>query len=117
MNIKDPISYPPAYGLHGMDSDNVEAALKRLNIDPDNCTVAEAVLALTSLQAFPPAPKKRRGAPVGNRNGAVGEPRRNPITIRLTDAEYQQVLAAAEAARLSVRDWVRKATISGVGKS
>lgn len=42
MNIRDLISHPYAYGID-LDSDEVETKLAALNIDPDNCTVADAI--------------------------------------------------------------------------
>ena len=105
MNIHDLISYPFAYGID-LDSDEVEAKLAALNIDLNNCTVAEA---LTALREMPPAPPRRAGAPHGNQNNKRAATRENVLLIRLTDAE-QKIIAAA-AGSVPVRRWVREAAL------
>lgn len=109
MNISDLISYPPAYGLHGMDSDDVEAALKRLNINPDNCTVEDAVLALTTLSAPFAPPPRRAGAPRGNKNNKRTTVRENKLLIHLTADEQAAIAAAANG--MPVARWVREAAL------
>ncbi|MFM8332255.1 MAG: hypothetical protein ACKN9T_11245 [Candidatus Methylumidiphilus sp.] len=104
MNISDLISYPPAYGID-MDSDEVEAKLTELGIDPANCTIGEALNALNKM----PLASRRAGAPRGNQNNKRPVTRDNVLLIRLTDDEQKAIAAAAGS--MPVRRWVREAAL------
>lgn len=68
MTINDLISQPLAYGLD-LDSDQIEAALAHANLDPQTCTLAEAITACqeyaNAVQAFGQYPT-RSGKPISS---------------------------------------------------
>ena len=101
MNIRDLISYPPAYDID-LDSDEVEAKLAALNIDPDNCTIADAI---SALRQMPPATRPRVGAPRGNINRSVSNPRNFTVRFRVNAEEL--ALLERSAGGESVGTWVR----------
>ena len=69
MTVANLIAQPLACGLD-LDSDQVEAALARADLNPQTCTFAEAVTACqeyaNAVQAFGQCPT-RGGAPIGNK--------------------------------------------------
>jgi len=88
MNIQDLISQPLFFGLD-MDSDDVEAALEAIAI----------------WQMRP-----RAGAPRGNTNRAVPDPRNHIVKFRVNDEEL--ALLEQGAGGESVGVWVRDVALS-----
>lgn len=97
------ISRPMSFNLD-MDSDDVEAALTLAKLTPD-CTIDQALEAIAIWQMRP-----RRGAPLGNTNRAVSDPKTYSINFRVNAEEL--ALLERSAGGESVGAWVRGVALS-----
>jgi len=100
---RDLISQPLSFGLD-IDSDDVEAALALAKLTPD-CPIDQAFEAITVWQMRPKA-----GAPRGNINRAVPDPRDYTVRFRVNDEEL--ALLEHSAGGKSVGTWVRDLALS-----
>jgi hypothetical protein len=95
------ISQPLSFGLD-MDSDDVEAALALANLTPD-CPIDQALKAIVIWLDEQMRP--RAGAPRGNINRSVPDPRDYTVRFRV-NAEELTVLERSAGGE-SVGTWVR----------
>ena len=103
MNIQDLISQPLSFGLD-MDSDDVKAALALAKLTPD-CPIDQAFEAIAVWQMRP-----KVGAPRGNTNRAVLNPRDYNVQFRVNAEEL--ALLERSAGGESVGTWVRDLALS-----
>ena len=97
------ISQPLSFGLD-MNSDDVEAALALAKLAPD-CPIDQALEAIAIWQMRP-----RAGAPRGNTNRAVLNPRDYNVQFRVNAEEL--ALLQRSAGGESVGTWVRDLALS-----
>jgi len=95
---RDLISMPLSFNLD-MDSDDVEAALALAKLTPD-CPIDQAFEAIAVWQMRP-----RVGAPRGNTNRAVPDPRNCTVKFRVNDEEFTLLEKSAGGGRIGT--WVR----------
>jgi len=111
MNISDLISYPPAYGID-LDSDQVEAALAAANLDPQTCTIDQAITACQEFGQHPTRGGKRpnSGAPTGNSNSKKEIVRDISLTMRLSQEEYDTIATATGDKKIGT--WLREVALA-----
>lgn len=95
---RDLISRPLDFDLN-MDSDEVEAALAQAKLTPD-CPIDQAFKAIAVWQM-----PSKRGAPRGNTNRAVSDPRNHTVRFRVNAEEF--ALLERRAGGESIGTWVR----------
>ena len=108
---RDLISRPLDFDLN-MDSDEVEAALAAANLD-ESCSVwaaRQAIAAWQMRQNTARPVRAKAGAPRGNTNRAVPDPRNHIVRFRVNAEEL--ALLERSAGGESVGTWVRDVALS-----
>ena len=106
-----------------LDSDEIDKALAHANLDPQTCTITEAVTACqefaNAAQAFGQYPTRggRRtgaGAPIGNSNGRKRIVRDISLTMRISQEEYDTIAAATGGKKIGT--WLREVALAAASK-